>query len=145
MYRWLIVYADCPSNQTVCVFLIVVKCHRKILVRSKHAQFRSVYKVRFFHNIIYFWFLTWIAFDIWLGFLYYTHLAHCLCLPANKYIESRCEDVIRAMRMCCEHAGENSICCSGFAREQRSTEPKILGASWPDCGHWTTVLFVNCT
>ncbi|XP_064827285.1 cx9C motif-containing protein 4 [Oncorhynchus masou masou] len=51
------------------------------------------------------------------------------CLQANKYIESRCEDVIRAMRICCEHAGENSICCSGFAREQRSTEPKIPGAS----------------
>ncbi|XP_013984408.1 cx9C motif-containing protein 4 isoform X2 [Salmo salar] len=50
------------------------------------------------------------------------------CLQANKYIESRCEDVIRAMRMCCEHAGENSICCSGFSRERKSTEPKIPGS-----------------
>uniref|UniRef100_A0AAY5K793 C-x(9)-C motif containing 4 homolog (S. cerevisiae) n=1 Tax=Esox lucius TaxID=8010 RepID=A0AAY5K793_ESOLU len=45
---------------------------------------------------------------------------------ANKYIESRCDDVIRAMRVCCEHAGENSVCCSGFVREQKSTEPKTL-------------------
>ncbi|KAL6470379.1 hypothetical protein MHYP_G00214980 [Metynnis hypsauchen] len=47
------------------------------------------------------------------------------CLQANKYIESRCEDVIRAMRQCCEtHSGVNSVCCSGFAREYKTTEKK---------------------
>uniref|UniRef100_A0A4W5Q7N3 C-x(9)-C motif containing 4 homolog (S. cerevisiae) n=1 Tax=Hucho hucho TaxID=62062 RepID=A0A4W5Q7N3_9TELE len=49
-------------------------------------------------------------------------------LQANKYTESRCGDVIRAMHMCCEHAGENSVCCSGFLREQKS-EPKSPAAS----------------
>ncbi|XP_066570917.1 cx9C motif-containing protein 4 [Amia ocellicauda] len=42
------------------------------------------------------------------------------CLQANKYIESRCKDVIRAMRRCCEiHAAEKSVCCSGFVKEQK--------------------------
>ncbi|CAK6971173.1 hypothetical protein F2P81_015146 [Scomber scombrus] len=36
------------------------------------------------------------------------------CLQANKYVESMCEDVIRAMRRCCETHSANSICCSGF-------------------------------
>ncbi|XP_055036399.2 cx9C motif-containing protein 4 [Misgurnus anguillicaudatus] len=43
------------------------------------------------------------------------------CLQANRYIESRCENVIQAMRKCCEaHAGENSVCCSGFAKHHKS-------------------------
>uniref|UniRef100_A0A671NYZ3 C-x(9)-C motif containing 4 homolog (S. cerevisiae) n=1 Tax=Sinocyclocheilus anshuiensis TaxID=1608454 RepID=A0A671NYZ3_9TELE len=43
----------------------------------------------------------------------------------NKYIESLCEDVIQAMRKCCEvHAGENSVCCSGFTKEHKSTDTK---------------------
>ncbi|KAI5620254.1 cx9C motif-containing protein 4 [Silurus asotus] len=47
------------------------------------------------------------------------------CLQANRYIESRCEDVIRAMRRCCElHAGENSVCCSGFKHDHKTTEEK---------------------
>ncbi|XP_036380170.1 cx9C motif-containing protein 4 [Megalops cyprinoides] len=48
------------------------------------------------------------------------------CLQANKYIESRCEDVIREMRRCCAaHAGEESVCCSGFAKDQKTeTERK---------------------
>ncbi|MCI4386302.1 hypothetical protein PGIGA_G00060730 [Pangasianodon gigas] len=47
------------------------------------------------------------------------------CLQANSYIEGRCEDVIRAMRRCCElHAGENSVCCSGFTQEHKTTEDK---------------------
>lgn len=41
-----------------------------------------------------------------------------LFIAANKYIESRCADVIQAMRKCCAaHAGEESVCCSGFAKE----------------------------
>ncbi|XP_056144494.1 cx9C motif-containing protein 4 [Lampris incognitus] len=45
------------------------------------------------------------------------------CLQANKYVESMCEDVIRAMRRCCEvHAGENSVCCSGFSRDRKPKE-----------------------
>ncbi|XP_043078021.1 cx9C motif-containing protein 4 [Puntigrus tetrazona] len=49
------------------------------------------------------------------------------CLQANKYIERLCEDVIRDMRKCCEvHAGENSVCCSGFAKEHRSTDTKTI-------------------
>ncbi|KAF4098218.1 cx9C motif-containing protein 4 [Onychostoma macrolepis] len=49
------------------------------------------------------------------------------CLQANKYIESLCEDVIQAMRKCCEvHAGENSVCCSGFAKEHKSTDTKTI-------------------
>ncbi|XP_006632717.1 cx9C motif-containing protein 4 [Lepisosteus oculatus] len=45
------------------------------------------------------------------------------CLQANKYIESKCEDVIEAMRQCCRfHAGEKSVCCSGFVKEQKEQE-----------------------
>ncbi|KAL0994131.1 hypothetical protein UPYG_G00118110 [Umbra pygmaea] len=51
------------------------------------------------------------------------------CLQANKYIETMCEDVIRAMRMCCEQTGKNSVCCSGFAKEHKSTEPKSLAVT----------------
>ncbi|KAK1163278.1 cx9C motif-containing protein 4 [Acipenser oxyrinchus oxyrinchus] len=44
------------------------------------------------------------------------------CLQANKYIESKCEYVIRAMRRCCEvHTAQRSICCSGFVKEQEET------------------------
>ncbi|XP_065143348.1 cx9C motif-containing protein 4 [Paramisgurnus dabryanus] len=44
------------------------------------------------------------------------------CLQANRYNESRCESVIQAMRKCCEaHAGENSVCCSGFVIQHKST------------------------
>ncbi|KAG7321205.1 hypothetical protein KOW79_015620 [Hemibagrus wyckioides] len=47
------------------------------------------------------------------------------CLQANNYIESRCEDVIRAMRKCCEvHTGKNSVCCTGFTQEHKNTEDK---------------------
>lgn len=48
-------------------------------------------------------------------------------LTANKYIESLCEDVIRDMKKCCEvHAGENSVCCSGFIKEHTSTDTKTI-------------------
>ncbi|XP_063072830.1 cx9C motif-containing protein 4 [Engraulis encrasicolus] len=47
------------------------------------------------------------------------------CLQANKYIESRCADVIEEMRKCCViHTSEESVCCSGFAREQAAAEKK---------------------
>ncbi|KAK7130671.1 hypothetical protein R3I94_015970 [Phoxinus phoxinus] len=47
------------------------------------------------------------------------------CLQANKYIERRCEDVIRDMRKCCE-VHESSVCCSGFAKEHKSKDTKTL-------------------
>ncbi|KAI2651005.1 Cx9C motif-containing protein 4 [Labeo rohita] len=48
-------------------------------------------------------------------------------LGSNKYIESLCEDVIQAMRKCCEvHAKENSVCCSGFAKEHKATDTKTV-------------------
>ncbi|XP_061105016.1 cx9C motif-containing protein 4 [Conger conger] len=47
------------------------------------------------------------------------------CLQANKYIESRCQDVIREMRRCCSAlVGKESVCCSGFAREQKTEEER---------------------
>ncbi|XP_030649434.1 cx9C motif-containing protein 4 [Chanos chanos] len=47
------------------------------------------------------------------------------CLQENRYVESRCEDVIKAMRECCElHAGKESVCCSGLAKEHKSSEEK---------------------
>ncbi|XP_062867973.1 cx9C motif-containing protein 4 [Trichomycterus rosablanca] len=47
------------------------------------------------------------------------------CLQANNYIESRCEDVIQAMRRCCEdNSAETSVCCSGFRKEMKSTKDK---------------------
>uniref|UniRef100_A0A8C2H9H7 C-x(9)-C motif containing 4 homolog (S. cerevisiae) n=1 Tax=Cyprinus carpio TaxID=7962 RepID=A0A8C2H9H7_CYPCA len=49
------------------------------------------------------------------------------CLQANRYIERLCEDVIQAMRKCCEaHAGENSVCCSGFTKQHESTDTKTV-------------------
>lgn len=55
----------------------------------------------------------------------FNHFMTFVFLTANKYIESLCEDVIQAMRKCCEgHAGENSVCCSGFAKEHKSTDTK---------------------
>ncbi|XP_011476347.1 cx9C motif-containing protein 4 [Oryzias latipes] len=36
------------------------------------------------------------------------------CLQANKYVESKCEDVIREMQRCCAAQTGNSVCCSGF-------------------------------
>uniref|UniRef100_A0A8C1YLW5 C-x(9)-C motif containing 4 homolog (S. cerevisiae) n=1 Tax=Cyprinus carpio TaxID=7962 RepID=A0A8C1YLW5_CYPCA len=51
----------------------------------------------------------------------------CVFLTANKYIASLCEDVIQAMRKCCEvHAGENSV-CSGFTKQHTSTDTKTPG------------------
>uniref|UniRef100_A0A9J7XBJ4 C-x(9)-C motif containing 4 homolog (S. cerevisiae) n=2 Tax=Cyprinus carpio TaxID=7962 RepID=A0A9J7XBJ4_CYPCA len=48
------------------------------------------------------------------------------CSQANKYIASLCEDVIQAMRKCCEvHAGENSV-CSGFTKQHKSTDTKTV-------------------
>ncbi|XP_076850888.1 cx9C motif-containing protein 4 [Brachyhypopomus gauderio] len=45
------------------------------------------------------------------------------CLQANRYVESRCEDVIRAMRKCCEaHVGMKSVCCSGFSKEHMTED-----------------------
>ncbi|KAL2101184.1 hypothetical protein ACEWY4_002945 [Coilia grayii] len=47
------------------------------------------------------------------------------CLQANKYIESRCADVIEAMRKCCAaHSGKESVCCSGFAIQHAAAEKK---------------------
>ncbi|XP_041943430.1 cx9C motif-containing protein 4 [Alosa sapidissima] len=47
------------------------------------------------------------------------------CLQANKYIESRCADVIQAMRKCCAaQVGKESVCCSGFIKEQAVPEQK---------------------
>ncbi|KAM7371812.1 hypothetical protein PAMP_009022 [Pampus punctatissimus] len=45
------------------------------------------------------------------------------CLQANKYVESKCEDVIREMRRCCKTHVANSICCSGF-KDSKPTESK---------------------
>ncbi|XP_026875187.1 cx9C motif-containing protein 4 [Electrophorus electricus] len=47
------------------------------------------------------------------------------CLQANKYVESRCEEVIRAMRKCCgAHAEMKSVCCSGFLKGHKTAEDK---------------------
>ncbi|XP_060791246.1 cx9C motif-containing protein 4 [Neoarius graeffei] len=47
------------------------------------------------------------------------------CLQAQSYSEERCGDALRAMRRCCElHAAHESVCCSGFTQEHRSTEDK---------------------
>ncbi|XP_008281321.1 cx9C motif-containing protein 4 [Stegastes partitus] len=45
------------------------------------------------------------------------------CLQANKYNESKCEDVIREMRRCCQAQTGNSICCSGF-KDSKPAEDK---------------------
>ncbi|XP_030263142.1 cx9C motif-containing protein 4 [Sparus aurata] len=47
-----------------------------------------------------------------------------MCLQANKYVESMCEDVIRDMRRCCETAAGNSVCCSGFKDSKPAEENK---------------------
>ncbi|XP_005994802.1 cx9C motif-containing protein 4 [Latimeria chalumnae] len=40
------------------------------------------------------------------------------CLQANNYLEDKCAHLIREMRKCCAiYSGENSICCSGFRKE----------------------------
>ncbi|XP_046876063.1 cx9C motif-containing protein 4 [Hypomesus transpacificus] len=48
------------------------------------------------------------------------------CLQANKYIESRCEDVMREMLRCCSVHAENSVCCSGFVQDLKSTDAPSL-------------------
>uniref|UniRef100_A0A8C9WJS1 C-x(9)-C motif containing 4 homolog (S. cerevisiae) n=1 Tax=Scleropages formosus TaxID=113540 RepID=A0A8C9WJS1_SCLFO len=46
------------------------------------------------------------------------------CLQANKYVESQCEKEILEMQRCCEAlAGRHSVCCSGFTKAQKPTEP----------------------
>nr|XP_023700860.1 cx9C motif-containing protein 4 [Paramormyrops kingsleyae]XP_023700861.1 cx9C motif-containing protein 4 [Paramormyrops kingsleyae] len=55
------------------------------------------------------------------------------CLKENKYMESRCEDVIREMRHCCQqHAAEKSVCCSGFRKKNKTAENnEVLSSSYP--------------
>ncbi|XP_039622459.1 cx9C motif-containing protein 4 isoform X2 [Polypterus senegalus] len=47
------------------------------------------------------------------------------CLQANRYIESKCEHVIREMQRCCAtHSADKSVCCSGFKKEQVEDKTK---------------------
>ncbi|XP_029463052.1 cx9C motif-containing protein 4 [Rhinatrema bivittatum] len=45
------------------------------------------------------------------------------CLQANNYMESKCEVVMREMRLCCARQPRGtSASCSGFEKEEESKE-----------------------
>ncbi|KAH8305974.1 hypothetical protein KR018_007800 [Drosophila ironensis] len=51
------------------------------------------------------------------------------CLDANHYQESKCLDVLEAMRHCCLKWHETSLCCSGIPLDKsylpEAAPPKV--------------------